>query len=65
MARLWFVTIHPFDDGSSGRIAQTHCGLGAGRSGQLAALPQHLVADPGPETRCVLHEMARHAKIAL
>ena len=46
LAHLWFVTIHPFDDGN-GRIARAIADMALARSeAEPAALLQHVGADP-------------------
>ena len=46
LAHLWFVTIHPFDDGN-GRIARAITDMSLAQIGkQLAALLQHVGANP-------------------
>ncbi len=45
LAHLWFVTIHPFDDGN-GRIARAIADMALAQVGkQPAALLQHVCAD--------------------
>ena len=46
LAHLWFVTIHPFDDGN-GRIARAIADMALAQvGGKLAAVLQHVGADP-------------------
>jgi len=46
IAHLWFITIHPFDDGN-GRIARAIADIGLARAdGTLTALLQHVFSDP-------------------
>ena len=46
LAHLWFVTIHPFEDGK-GRIARAIADMAARPLGRdLVALLQHVGADP-------------------
>ncbi len=53
LAHLWFVTIHPFDDGN-GRIARAIADMSLATVGrQLAALLQHVGADPAG-AQCLL-----------
>ena len=53
LAHLWFVTIHPFDDGN-GRIARAIADMCACEVGkQLAALLQHVRANPA-RAECLL-----------
>ena len=55
LAHLWFVTIHPFDDGN-GRIARAIADMALARSEQsAAALLQHVCADPAGA-----HGLLRH-----
>jgi len=53
LAHLWFVTIHPFEDGN-GRIARAIADMSLARSeGKHAALLQHVRANPA-RTQCLL-----------
>ena len=55
LAHLWFVTIHPFEDGN-GRIARAIADMALARSeAQPAALLQHVRADPAGAERLLRH----------
>ena len=56
-AHLWFVTIHPFDDGN-GRIARAIADMTLARSGEHAAVLQHVGADPAGARRLLSHPRA-------
>ena len=55
LAHLWFVTIHPFEDGN-GRIARAIADMALARSEQQpATLLQHVGADPAGAQRLLRH----------
>ena len=62
IAHLWFVTIHPFEDGN-GRIARAIADLGAGAFGaEPSALLQHVRADPAGAERLLRHSGERRRR---
>ena len=55
LAHLWFVTVHPFDDGN-GRIARTIADMGLARSeAEPEAVLQHVGPDPPGAQRLLRH----------
>ena len=62
LAHLWFVTIHPFDDGN-GRIARAIADMALAQIGrELAAVLQHVGADPRGARRLLPHPRADAAR---